>query len=563
MNHSLGQRARDKAVRRLPGPLLAIGRHRACLWKVIYLVVGAFLFCAAFERRFALPLVPILDADSPNYLWPALLKLNGQGFIHNAGLNFIYPGTLFLLLRGFSDFRAIVIVQHLLGIAAGAFFLLSWNRLHHLDIASCLAKPVHQAIGLFGATIYLLSPTPILFEKQIRPEAVCMFAQMLSFWLMFQFLFYRRAAANQRKTALYGVAGVGSALLLCSLKPSFTLTALLMIGVVFVLVVRTEWGWKRRSFFFAGAVLTALVFFVPEHLLARRDRLSKMFLPQTLFSVHAEIIRGQMGEDLTRGLPAPFPRPWLQTAYEELGTEIDRGRVQPPAQFSLLGFNPDYLMNGENAIFTRWLQELGDDDEFARFLNYYYWRALQHRPASFAIKISRQMSVFYAWQCPALLEYRRIPLVAWHYLHSLDVIKDSENWEQLRRIPAGVRLLAQTEELSARETFFNSGKRLFFYHTLLARGYLPILFVSTGLALWVILIRKLSSPRQWPSLLVLFLFLSNLGNVLAISAVHSMEVQRYSTVQFAAALFAELWALRYLFDFALRVLARRRLHQAG
>src|SRR5205814_2127440 len=286
-----------------------------------------------------------------------------------------------------------------------------------------------------------------------------------------------------------------------------------------------------------------------EHLLARGDRLSKMFLPPALFSVHAEIIREQMGEDLTSGLPIPFPKPGLRTAYEELGAEIVRARVQSPQQFSLLGFNPDYLMNGESAILTRWLQQLGNDEELAKFLNYYFWRALQHRPGSFATKISRQMGVFYAWQCPAFIGYRRVPLVAWHYRHSLDVIKDPGNWEQLGKIPASMPLLAQTEQLSGREIYFDSGKRLFFYHTLLARAYLPVLLVSVTTALCVILIRKPSQHRQWPSLLVLFLFLSNFGNVLAVSAVHSMEVQRYSTVQFLAALFAELWAFRYLLDF--------------
>ena len=542
-------------------------RKRYFLWRVVYVAMAATLFGGALARRFALPLVPILDADSPNYLWPALLKLNGEQFIHNAGLNFIYPGFLLLLLRGFSDFRAIVIVQHLLGLAGGVFSLLGWNRLHDLDLASCLRKPVHQTIGLFGAAIYLLSPIPILFEMQIRPEAVCMFVQMLSFWLMFQFLSYRRSPAHWRKTALYGIAAVASALLLCSLKPSFTLTALLTIGVLLVLVVRSRLGWERQSLFFAGAVLVGLVFLVPEQLLARGDRLSKMFLPQTLFSVHAEIIREEMGEDLTSGLLIPFPKPWLQTAYEELGAEIVRARVQSPQQFSLLGFNPDYLMNGESAILTRWLQQLGNDEELAKFLNYYFWRALQRRPGSFATKISRQMGVFYAWQCPAFIGYRRVPLVAWHYRHSLDVIKDPGNWKQLGKIPAGMPLLAQTEQISGREIYFDSGKRLFFYHTLLARAYLPVLLVSVATALCVILIRKPSQHGQWPSLLVLFLFLSNFGNVLAVSAVHSMEVQRYSTVQFAAALFAALWAMRYLLEFALRgyqtLAARRRLHAPG
>ena len=94
-----------------------------------------------------------------------------------------------------------------------------------------------------------------------------------------------------------------------------------------------------------------------------------------------------------------------------------------------------------------------------------------------------------------------------------------------------------------------------------------MLLVSVTTALCVILIRKPSQHGQWPSLLVLFLFLSNFGNVLAVSAVHSMEVQRYSTVQFAAALFAALWAFRYLLDFVLRgyqtLAAKRRLPVAG
>jgi hypothetical protein len=369
---------------------------------------------------------------------------------------------------------------------------------------------------------------------------------MLSFWLFFQFLFYRLSAMSRRKVAFYGIAAVASALLLYSLKPSYALTALFMIVVLFWLVLRSTDGWRYQSLFFAGAIIAGLVFIIPEHLLARGDRVSKMFLPQTLFFVHAEIIRGQIGEDLGDGMPGAFPRPWLQTAYDELGTEIARAQAPSPEQFSLLGFNPDYLMNGADAIFTRWLHQLGNDEELRRFLNYYYWRALRHRPISFVAKISRQIGVFYSWKCPAFLAYRRIPLVAWHYMRSLAVLKDPENGEQLERVPAGRALLVQTEEICARENIFNSGKRLHFFHELLARTYLPVLFISTGLALWIVFVRKRPHRGRFPAFLVLFLFLTNFANVLAISAVHSMEVPRYATVQFAAALFAQLWAIRYL-----------------
>jgi hypothetical protein len=59
------------------------------LWKLIYGLLTAGLSAFALARRFGLPLIPILDADSPNFLWPALLNLNGEGFVHTAGLNFL------------------------------------------------------------------------------------------------------------------------------------------------------------------------------------------------------------------------------------------------------------------------------------------------------------------------------------------------------------------------------------------------------------------------------------------------------------------------------------------
>lgn len=532
------------------------GSDYGWIWRCAYLVMAGALVVMGLARRFTLPLVPIFDADSPNYLWPALLKLNGDGFVHNAGLNFLYPGWLFVLLRIFSDFRAIIVFQHLLGVAAGIFLLLGWNRLHALDPAPFLRKAVHEAIGLFGAGIYLLSPIPVLFELHIRPEALCLSVQLLSFWLIAKSLFHRRAA-NRRKIVAYGMAAVASAFLLCSLKPSYTLTALLVIAFVSWIILRAGLSWKLRAIFFAGVVVTALVFFVPERLLARGDRLTKMFLPETLFSVHANIIRDQIGDDLARGAPVPFPRRWLQPAYEDLGVEVSRARVVSPSPFSLLGFNPDFLMNGEHAIFNRWLEQLRNDDELERFLTYYYWRALRHRPFSFSAKIAREFGVFYRWDCPAFAAHQRIPLVAWHYGQSILVIKEPENWEQIGKTVAGGRLLAQTEELLSRETMFNSGKRVAFYHSVLARSYLPGLMIGVGLALWVLLVRKPSGQEQWPSLLLIFLFVLNFGNVLAISTVHSMEVLRYSTVQFSAALVAELWTIRYLLEFILRLFERK------
>lgn len=527
------------------------------LWNLIYALLAAGLFGFAVVHRFRLPLVPILDTDSPNFLWPALRNLNGEGFVHTAGLNFLYPAFLFVALRAFSDFRAIVIVQHLFGLAGGIFFLLAWNRLHDLDIGGRLRRSVHQVIGLFGAALYLLSPTPILFEMQIRAEALCMFAQLLGLWFFFEFLYHGRERADTF-ALFYGLGAIGSALLLYSLKPSYALAALFTIGLVLGLVVRGRQSRNRKIVFLLGALAIGVAFLLPERILSRSDPLTKLFLPQTLFSIHANIIRDQMNEDLARGTAAPFPEAWLRTAADDLGAEIDRLHVASPRQFSLLGFDPDHLMNGENAIFTRWQQHFGSVDELKRFLDYYFWRAVLHRPLQFGGKIGRQLAVFYNWQCPAFTAYRKTALVAWHYAPSLVVIRDPENWGQLGRLPAGLQLLAKTDEICVREAFFNPGKRPVFFHAILARTYLPLLLIGLGVALFRLLRRKTMGSENSPALLLVFLFLITFGNVLAISVVHSMEVLRYSTVQFAAALFAQLWAARYVLDVILRQLPSSR-----
>ena len=63
--------------------------------------------------------------------------------------------------------------------------------------------------------------------------------------------------------------------------------------------------------------------------------------------------------------------------------------------------------------------------------------------------------------------------------------------------------------------------------------------------------RSNSEQSKWPAFLVILLHSVNFGNVFSISAIHSMEIDRYSAVLFIAALFAQLWAMRWLIEIAL------------
>src|SRR5438309_11420501 len=119
-----------------------IGRWpwRSCYWSGV-----AAVFAWAAWQRFGLPLDPIADPDTWGYLSPALRKLTGAEFGHSQGRNFLYPGFLYLVLCSFGDFRAIAIVQHLLGLIAGGLFLLTWQRLRAFVSDSLVNPSLHDA----------------------------------------------------------------------------------------------------------------------------------------------------------------------------------------------------------------------------------------------------------------------------------------------------------------------------------------------------------------------------------------------------------------------------------
>ena len=84
-----------------------------------------------------------------------------------------------------------------------------------------------------------------------------------------------------------------------------------------------------------------------------------------------------------------------------------------------------------------------------------------------------------------------------------------------------------------------------------ARSYLAIFLVSVPLAVWFVLKRNNSEQWKCPAFFVLLFYTANFGNVFGVSIVHTMEFPRYSAVLFITALFAHLWAIRWLIEIVL------------
>src|SRR5213596_284907 len=196
-----------------------------------------------------------------------------------------------------------------------------------------LNRVAHETIGLLGAGIYLLSYAPIFFEMQIRSDAVCMFFEILIIWLLVQFFYYRVISPNKLSAVVYGTAIGVSAFLLASLKPSFTLMALFTVAPVIWLIVNAKGNFTGKLAFFGITVPIIVALTLAEHDHRRNDQVVKMFLPETLFVIHAKIIHAQMSADLIKGNTDIYSAEWLRVACDDLEREIQRTHDLYPRAF--------------------------------------------------------------------------------------------------------------------------------------------------------------------------------------------------------------------------------------
>src|SRR6266481_3401553 len=218
---------------------------RDLLWPTCYWASVAFIFAWAVWQRFKLPLNPIADPDTWGYLSPALRKLTGAEFGHSQGRNFLYPGFLYLVLRCFGDFRAIGVVQHLLGLAAGGLFLLTLRRVRAFVPDSLVNPSLHDALGLAGAAIYLLASDTIRIETQLRPEGVCAFLISINLYFAVQFVSCSFLERRRTGAIVCGSATVFSSLLLASVRGNFWFAAIIVMVPVVAFFLRQNWGRQK------------------------------------------------------------------------------------------------------------------------------------------------------------------------------------------------------------------------------------------------------------------------------------------------------------------------------
>jgi hypothetical protein len=509
-------------------------------WSVL-----AILFVSAAWRRFSLPLDPITDPDIWGYLSPALLKLTGGDFVHLEGRNFVYPAFVLMVLRVFGDFRTITIVQHLLGMAAGAVAIVTWRRVAIFVPKPSLPPIVHEVLGFFFAGVVLLAGEPIRTEMQLRPEGVCAFVLSLNLYFVIEFI--RRAFLEKRSAVIFG-AGIGvTALLLASLKPSFILLTALAAVPVAIFFFRAT-ALREKCLLGLALLLSALGILVPEYLLSGSDEAARTFLPTTLFTTHANLIRDQLADDLDYGAATPYEPARLRRILEQLKPEIEKSAVAEGWRFPSLGFSPDYLMHNPGLGAAEVAVEFNDDmTAVSAFYYYYYWRCWQQRPLPMTTKVARQLALFYALACSAYDRGKNIPLAAW-YEQSVGSLDRSSQPAVWNKYPPAAELLQRSRAIVDLAPVIEQNRLIRKALAFLALAYLPLLVATLAFAIAVLLQRRLRSQFSWLAVLTLFVFSYNAAVSLETATVHSLEVPRYATIQFYFTVLAECLAIRLLLE---------------
>jgi hypothetical protein len=506
------------------------------------------IFAWAAWLRFQLPLDPIAV---PSYVIPAFRKLIGAEFGHlHLGGTVIYPGFVYLLVRAFGDFRAITVIQHLLGLLAGGVLLLTWRRIRDFIPSARLPRPIHSCLGLFAAVIYLFSKEPLCFEMSIRPEGVCGFLIAINLYFLIQFTACCFLEARRTATVIYGIAVVFSSILLASVKPSFWLSAivaLLPIGIFFF-----RQGWSSQKIALTGGVaVSAALLLLPERILIRNDRARECVLPTQLFVIHANLIRDQMADDLKRGAKGPYPREWLERVQASLCTEIAKSIAEGPVNFPTLGFDPDYLMFNRTSIGSQLRREFANHSSaLCAFYWFYYWRIWQQRPFLVVRKIAREIAIFYAPKCPAYQSKKSRSLTK-EYSVSVTSLEQQHYRKIWTAYQPAIDFMRRTELLArsapaARQSAF-IGRSL----SILAVTYLPLLLIALTLSAFVLSRATHRKRLGWLGALVLFVYSYNLANCLEVAVIHSLQNPRYATVQMYFAILGQFLAILLILELLL------------
>jgi hypothetical protein len=359
----------------------------------------------------------------------------------------------------------------------------------------------------------------------------------------------------------YAVAGVFVSFVLPCLKPSYWLSSIFTTIPVWCALFDRRESLVRRLLM-AGLPLAAVfvLLIVPERIAARSDKWSAAFLPESLFSIHALIIREQIATDVANPDPAvPYSPEKLRARLALLDDGIASAQINSPRHMASLGYDADWLLY-RSPFFTQVAEaDSSGLEQSLGFYRYYYRRTWQKMPGPMLQKVGIQLGLFYNLACPAFCNngenMKKHYLRTDELLHSLGEQTVISAWPPARAYGASVAKLKG----HAPEIPMNKMQHLIMDR--LSNCYLPGLLAFLATLPWICWRAERRARFGVIAAVLAIGYAFNFGNNLGIAIFHTLQISRYTHVQFATTLLTEMLTGIFLIEmvcaFAVPYFARR------
>lgn len=485
----------------------------------------AGLLVAAILARQQIPPVALAEHDSWGWLGPALNWIGGLGFHEEFEREWIYGAFLAFGLKLTGSFAGLILLQQTLGLVAGIFMWMTWRRWISIFPPNFWWEVISIPLGLFLIALYFFNPIALVLELAIRPEAIMAFVVFLQLYCVVSFCKFRWQNFHPIACLVFGALSLPLAWAMFVLKPNWALavpatTLPVVLGLLPGGVPRL-YRWLPLA---AGFALIGLGVWLPGRLLFLRNDQPRLVLPMTLFTIHADLIRTSMENELNDPKLPPERRNFLEKFLPQLERELEIA-TRDNKYYRTLGFDPDYLMY-RASLFPQLLTQGGmSRDELAAFCRQSFLSALANEPAGYAKKILTQMQ-FFAFPDDATFFRKRIALDKLCQ-HAASVLPDQPNEKYnpaTRALVLDYLDRLSQESVIPREVKVVPRFRHFFQ---IVGPFSPVLVLGFFLVLATTLVWPPLSALRLPGLVAAVIFSAPAGNALTVAMVHALDNSRY------------------------------------
>lgn len=510
-------------------------------YNVYWFVFAGIIFFALIQRMI-LNSLPYTGGDGWGYIGPAVTWFDTGKFIHIGGRSFPYPLFLLGILFVFKDFSYISIIQHLIGISTGVILLFIWR-----DITSKLSiykeyKVHFDFAGLILMGLYLFSPSPIVLEHHLRPEAI--YPLFLILQMLFIYKFLINIQNNKTKLIwLFGSLFFINNYFLYVFQPRWGLTAFfnVIIYIVCFFVIKVKFIKKFLFILIIPIVISFLLIYIPENKLIKNESTQDTFLYGTLFWAHSKIIDIELEKDIED----PDFNKYNKEMLKKISNYMKIAFSQPKSKHKYLGFYFNRLFYDKP---NDYLKTQLSHEEYKKFCLYYFKKVVFNHPFMYTKKVLLELSQFYNFY-GGMYSHRDYKVDKEIYNDGYDeMYKNRVNYLPFRSYMNSLKYL--------RLSYYDFNEIKFpgadIVYLLLSRTYILVFIVF--FILFIMQVIKAFKEKTFNfefllGLTILILFMYNFFISLTSAMIYCLDVSRYIDDQFIIVLFSNILAISYIIIF--------------